>query len=736
MTESGTTQIEQSHTTQIDYNHPLFLQPSDTPGAVLIELKLTGPENYTLWSRSLTIALLGKNKVGFIDEIAPKLVSSIVLASTAKKVWEDFKERFDKLNFTRAYQLWREIATHAQGTDSVTTYFSKMKDYWDELDLLVPTPPTCDYAESGPYIAYLNNQPYAVVVQEENQRTLGVVDINRESLSLFAGKKQVQNYKPKKPGNNAHNAPGDTCRSCGYKGHLIEDCYRNVGHPADFKSKKKMHRTKGRRYAHHADDDEPSINDGHYLLNMDSGASHHITSLRKVLNDLKLVDKNTSYADTQKGYKLFELDKKSTFVSRSNVSFRECLFPFKGAKGELDHIFCPNHFDPSLISYDYLPAQEIMAPVLEPQLSSLESNVEPEVGSSSTPDSVVEVVGEPANYIVQTEDAIAEIHQPDYSIVHGEPRRTLRSTKPPIWMQDYVGKKLRKTLTSHLLYPILDFNSYVALSPAYRSYLSAFSAWISPTEEKKVRRLVKSLYGLKKASRQWNIKLTTTLTKTGYIHSPYDHSLFTKRQGSEIVLILIYIDDLVITGSDTKLIDEAKFVIHDKFKVKDLGNLRYFLGIEVMRLDKGILLNQRKYFLELISKVGLSGAKLAPTPIKSNCKRTIVEYDNHIGHISDAELDDITGYQILIRKLIYLTITRPGTCFVVQVLSHFMQRPKQSHLDAALRILRYLKGSPGLGLFFPQRYTSTITVFCDSDWASCPNTRRSVKNYVVKLGDY
>ncbi|KAM3362458.1 hypothetical protein P3S68_017312 [Capsicum galapagoense] len=111
------------------------------------------------------------------------------------------------------------------------------------------------------------NQAYAVVVQEKNQRTLGVVDINRESLSLFVGKKQVQNYKPKKPGNNAHNASGDTCRSCGYKRHLIEDCYRNVGHPADFKSKKKMHGTKGRGYAHHDADDEPSINDGHYLLN-------------------------------------------------------------------------------------------------------------------------------------------------------------------------------------------------------------------------------------------------------------------------------------------------------------------------------------------------------------------------------------------------------------------------------------------------------------------------------------
>ncbi|XP_055825307.1 uncharacterized mitochondrial protein AtMg00810-like [Solanum dulcamara] len=189
-----------------------------------------------------------------------------------------------------------------------------------------------------------------------------------------------------------------------------------------------------------------------------------------------------------------------------------------------------------------------------------------------------------------------------------------------------------------------------------------------------------------------------------YSQSTYDHSLFTKKVGVDIAIILVYVDDLLITGNTPELIEDAKRTLHAHFKVKDLGTLRYFLGIEVMRSEKGILLNQRKYSLELISEVGLSGARPASTPLEANHKLTIVDYDVHVGNKADLEVEDLVGYQKLIGKLIYLTITRPDICFAVQVLSQFMQRPKQSHLDAAMRV------------------------------AACLSTRRSVTGYVVKLG--
>jgi len=149
-----------------------------------------------------------------------------------------------------------------------------------------------------------------------------------------------------------------------------------------------------------------------------------------------------------------------------------------------------------------------------------------------------------------------------------------------------------------------------------------------------------------------------------------------------------------------------------------------------------LLLNQRKYALQLISETGLSGAKTVSTNLEFNHKLTSVEFDQHIGGSDDSEVEDVTAYQRLIGKLLYLTITRPDICFSVQVLSQFIQHPKVSHWEAALRVVRYVKRSPGLGIMLKRGTGVTkLTGYCDSDWASCPNTRRSVTGYMVKLGD-
>nr|XP_018629643.1 uncharacterized mitochondrial protein AtMg00810-like [Nicotiana tomentosiformis] len=128
-----------------------------------------------------------------------------------------------------------------------------------------------------------------------------------------------------------------------------------------------------------------------------------------------------------------------------------------------------------------------------------------------------------------------------------------------------------------------------------------------------------------------------------------------------------------------------------------------------MRSKEGVLLNQRKYALELISDAGLSGCKPVATPMELNHKLTTVDYDNHVDGIDDAQLEE--------------------------VLSQFMQQPKRSHMDAALRVVKYIKGAPGLRILLKKGETQTLTGFCDSDWASCPNTRRSVIGYVIKLGE-
>ncbi|XP_019231978.1 PREDICTED: uncharacterized protein LOC109212760 [Nicotiana attenuata] len=147
---------------------------------------------------------------------------------------------------------------------------------------------------------------------------------------------------------------------------------------------------------------------------------------------------------------------------------------------------------------------------------------------------------------------------------------------------------------------------------------------------------------------------------------------------------------------------------------------------------------QRKYALELLSESGLSGGKPALTPLEFNHKLTSIEFDklfNKEDLSDDRLLEDRSGYQRLVGRLFYLTMTRPDIAFMVRVLSQFMYAPKQSHLGAAMRVIKYIKNNPGLGLFLPSTGSQKLVAFCDSDWGACVETRKSVTGYAVKFGD-
>ncbi|KAI9180399.1 hypothetical protein LWI28_004458 [Acer negundo] len=243
-------------------------------------------------------------------------------------------------------------------------------------------------------------------------------------------------------------------------------------------------------------------------------------------------------------------------------------------------------------------------------------------------------------------------------------------------------------------------------------------------EDNLVCRLHKSLYGLKQASRQWFAKFSEAICSAGYVQSRADYSLFTRTQGKSFTALLIYVDDILITGNDPVSIAATKKFLHSHFHLKDLGNLKYFLSIEVSTSKKGILLSQRKYALEIIEDVGLLGAAPIDTPMERGLK------------LSDKGdlLKDSSQYRRLVGRLIYLTVSRPDITYVVHVLSRFMHQPRKSHMEAALRVVRYLKGAPGKGLFFSSNSDFKLRAYCDSDWAGCPLTRRSTTGYCVFLG--
>ncbi|XP_061339281.1 uncharacterized mitochondrial protein AtMg00810-like [Gastrolobium bilobum] len=212
----------------------------------------------------------------------------------------------------------------------------------------------------------------------------------------------------------------------------------------------------------------------------------------------------------------------------------------------------------------------------------------------------------------------------------------------------------------------------------------------------------------------------------GYIQAQADHSMFTFRTATSFTILLIYVDDVVLSGDCMTEIQRVKDFLHAHFRIKDLGKLRYFLGLEVARSKSGILLNQQKYALELLIDAGLLAAKPVSTPIVPTLSATQVQ---------SPPLSDPSIYRRLIGRLLYLTTTRPDIAYVVHHLSQFVASPCDHHLTAAQRILRYLKNAPANGLFYPSHGSLNIRAFADSDWACCPLTRKSVTGFCIFIGD-
>lgn len=235
-----------------------------------------------------------------------------------------------------------------------------------------------------------------------------------------------------------------------------------------------------------------------------------------------------------------------------------------------------------------------------------------------------------------------------------------------------------------------------------------------------VYKLHKALYGLKQAPRQWFERLKSGLLNLGIQDSKCDPSLFIYNKSNAVVYLLVYVDDIIITGSCNALIHSLIQQLHASFALKQLGKLDYFLGIEVHFQPSGsVLLTQSKYIRDLLVKTNMAEAKPLPSTMISSGKLSKTGSD---------PLADPSMYRSVVGPLQYATITRPEISFAVNKVCQFMANPLEAHWVAVKRILRYLKGTIHHGLQFlpaPRQHPLYLIAYCDADWAADPDDRRS-----------
>jgi hypothetical protein len=255
-------------------------------------------------------------------------------------------------------------------------------------------------------------------------------------------------------------------------------------------------------------------------------------------------------------------------------------------------------------------------------------------------------------------------------------------------------------------------------------YMEQPQGFVHPQYPDYVCKLNKALYGLKQAPRAWFTRLSQTLLDIGFIGSQVDPSLFTYHVESIHVYLLVYVDDIILTGNDSETLTTIINKLQADFAMKDLGSLTYFLGIQATRNTAGLHLRQSKYIIDLLDRTQMTHCKPHSAPCSAGSKMS--KFDGE-------PLSNPTEFRHIVGALQYVTLTRPDIAYSVNQLCQHMHAPTSVHLTAAKRVLRYLKGSINLGLQYGKG-SLTITSYCDSDWAGNPDDRRSTTGFGIFFG--
>ncbi|GJY95751.1 putative ribonuclease H-like domain-containing protein [Tanacetum coccineum] len=277
-------------------------------------------------------------------------------------------------------------------------------------------------------------------------------------------------------------------------------------------------------------------------------------------------------------------------------------------------------------------------------------------------------------------------------------------------------KVYQMDVKSAFLYGQIKEEVYVCQPPGFED----------PDHPNKVYKVVKALYGPHQAPRAWYDTLASYLMCNGFERGKIDQTLFIKRHKGHILLVQIYVDDIIFGSTKKELCDEFEKLMKDKFQMSSMGELTFFLGLQVQQKKKGIFISQDKYVHDILRKLNYSDMKSASTP--AYLEKPLVQ---------DGDADDVDEhlYRSMIGSLMYLTASRPDIMFAVCACARFQVSPKSSHLLAVKRIFRYLKGKPSLGLWYSKDSPLELVAYTDSDYAGATQDRKSTTGGCQFLGN-
>ncbi|KAK6141847.1 hypothetical protein DH2020_024406 [Rehmannia glutinosa] len=241
-----------------------------------------------------------------------------------------------------------------------------------------------------------------------------------------------------------------------------------------------------------------------------------------------------------------------------------------------------------------------------------------------------------------------------------------------------------------------------------------------------VYKLKKALYGLKQAPRAWYDRLSSFLLQNGFIRGKVDTTLFVFDKGQNCLLVQIYVDDIIFGATNDSLCKKFSKLMQGEFEMSMMGELNFFLGLQIKQCQEGIYISQSKYTKELLKKFGIEEGRTVSTPMATNVK---IDKDEKGKSVDESK------YRGMISSLLYLTASRPDILHVVCLCARFQSNPKESHMSAVKRIFRYLKGTIQYGLFYPKNENFSLKGYSDSDYAGNIDDRKSTSGSCQFLGD-